>query len=82
MLTEEVERMKKQRTSLNNQMAVLNRRCIAQEKYVNDWAGQMMTRLAGKSYVMLSACTVCVTLGVYCMLSLLLQTFALMLKLK
>lgn len=76
VLTEEVERMRKQRTALTNQMAVLNRRCIAQEKYVNDWAGQMMTRLAGKSYVLPSACIVCVTLDVYCMLVLLLQIFA------
>ena len=49
VLTEEVERMRKQRTALTNQMVVLNKRCTAQEKYVSDWAGQMMTRLAGKS---------------------------------
>ncbi|KAI4967589.1 hypothetical protein ZWY2020_024610 [Hordeum vulgare] len=82
VLTEEVERMKKQRTALHNQMVVLNKRCIAQEKYVNDWAVQMMTRLAGKPYVLPSAYTVCVTLGFYCILALLLQTFALTLKLK
>ncbi|KAI4991446.1 hypothetical protein ZWY2020_039817 [Hordeum vulgare] len=46
VLTKEVEKMKKQRTAWHNQMAVLNKRCIAQEKYVKDWAGQMMTRLA------------------------------------
>ena len=39
VLTAEVEIMKKQRSALNNQMAILNRRCIAQEKYVKDWAG-------------------------------------------
>ena len=36
VLTEEVERMKKQRTALHNQMTILNKRCIAQEKYIND----------------------------------------------
>ena len=82
VLIEEVERLKKQRTELHNQMAVRNRRCIAQEKYVNDWAVQMMTRLAGKSYVLPSACTVCCTLGFYCLLARLLQTFAVTLKLK
>ena len=49
VLTEEVEKMGKQRTALMGQMDVLNKRCIAQEKYVSDWARQMMTRLAGKS---------------------------------
>uniref|UniRef100_A0A8I6X6B2 Uncharacterized protein n=1 Tax=Hordeum vulgare subsp. vulgare TaxID=112509 RepID=A0A8I6X6B2_HORVV len=46
VLTEEVEKMGKQRTALMGQMDVLNKRCRAQEKYVNDWAQQMMTRLA------------------------------------
>ena len=49
VLTEEVERMGKQRTALTSQMDVLNKRCRAQEKYVSDYARQMMTRLAGKS---------------------------------
>ena len=31
------------------QMDVLNKRCIAQEKYASDWARLMMTRLGGKS---------------------------------
>uniref|UniRef100_A0A8I7B2S3 Uncharacterized protein n=1 Tax=Hordeum vulgare subsp. vulgare TaxID=112509 RepID=A0A8I7B2S3_HORVV len=44
--TEEVEKMGKQRTALMGQMDVLNKRCRAQEKYVSDWAQQMMTRLA------------------------------------
>uniref|UniRef100_A0A8I6XHQ5 Uncharacterized protein n=1 Tax=Hordeum vulgare subsp. vulgare TaxID=112509 RepID=A0A8I6XHQ5_HORVV len=46
VLTEEVEKMGKQRTVLMGQMDVLNKRCRAQEKYVSDWARQMMTRLA------------------------------------
>ncbi|KAI4999356.1 hypothetical protein ZWY2020_003945 [Hordeum vulgare] len=46
VLTEEVEKMGKQRTALMGQMDVLNKRCRAQEKYVSDWARQMMTRLA------------------------------------
>ena len=50
VLTEEVEKMGKQRTALMSQMDVLNKRCRAQEKYVSDWARQMMTRLAGKSF--------------------------------
>ena len=58
VLIEEVERLKKQRTDLHNQMAVRNRRWTAQEKYVNDWAVQMMTRPAGKSYAFSSGCTV------------------------
>ena len=49
VLTEEVEKMGKQRSALMGQMDVLNKRCRAQEKYVSDWARQMMTRLAGKS---------------------------------
>ena len=49
VLTEEVEKMGKQRTALMGQMDMLNKRCRAQEKYVTDWARQMMTRLAGKS---------------------------------
>lgn len=49
VLTEEVEKMGKQRTALMGQMDVLNKRCRAREKYVSDWARQMMTRLAGKS---------------------------------
>uniref|UniRef100_A0A8I6X5A6 Uncharacterized protein n=1 Tax=Hordeum vulgare subsp. vulgare TaxID=112509 RepID=A0A8I6X5A6_HORVV len=46
VLTEEVEKMGTQRTALMGQMDVLNKRCRAQEKYVSDWARQMMTRLA------------------------------------
>uniref|UniRef100_A0A8I6W8B2 Uncharacterized protein n=1 Tax=Hordeum vulgare subsp. vulgare TaxID=112509 RepID=A0A8I6W8B2_HORVV len=46
VLTEEVEKMGKQRTPLMGEMDVLNKRCRAQEKYVSDWARQMMTRLA------------------------------------
>ncbi|KAI4991323.1 hypothetical protein ZWY2020_039694 [Hordeum vulgare] len=46
VLTEEVEKMGKQRTALMSQMDVLNKRCRAQEKYVSDWARQMMTRVA------------------------------------
>ncbi|KAI5015238.1 hypothetical protein ZWY2020_056628 [Hordeum vulgare] len=46
VLTEEVEKMGKQRTALMSQMDVLNKRCRAQEKYVSDWTRQMMTRLA------------------------------------
>ena len=49
VLTEEVEKMGKQRTALMGQMDMLNKRCRAQEKYVSDWARQMMLRLAGKS---------------------------------
>ena len=50
VLIEEVERLKKQRTELHNQMAVRNRRCIAQEKYVNDWARKMIALLGGKLF--------------------------------
>ncbi|KAI5012943.1 hypothetical protein ZWY2020_025209 [Hordeum vulgare] len=46
VLTEEVEKMGKQRSALMGQMDVLNKRCIAQEKYVSNWARQLMTRLA------------------------------------
>uniref|UniRef100_A0A8I7B5J3 Uncharacterized protein n=1 Tax=Hordeum vulgare subsp. vulgare TaxID=112509 RepID=A0A8I7B5J3_HORVV len=46
VLTEEVQKMGKQRTALMGQMDVLNKRCRAQEKYVSDWARQMMTRVA------------------------------------
>ncbi|KAI5022373.1 hypothetical protein ZWY2020_059103 [Hordeum vulgare] len=45
LLTAEVERMKTHRSELMGQMKVLNRRCIAQEKYVSDWARQMITLL-------------------------------------
>ena len=48
-LTAEVEKMKAHRSEVMGQMKVLNRRCIAQEKYVSDWARQMITRLGGKS---------------------------------
>ena len=58
VLTAEVQRMGKQRTELHKQMGILNKRCIAQEKYVTDWAAQMMTRLAGKSYALSSGWTV------------------------
>ena len=58
VLVAEVERIGKQRTELHNQMGILNKQCIAQEKYVTDWAAQMMTRLAGKSYALSSGCTV------------------------
>ena len=58
VLVAEVERLKKQRTELHNQMAIRNKRWTAQEKYVNDWAVQMRTRLAGKSYALSSGCTV------------------------
>ncbi|KAI4996006.1 hypothetical protein ZWY2020_040508 [Hordeum vulgare] len=46
VLTAETQMMRKNRTDLHNQMGVLNRRCIAQEKYVTDWAEQTMTCLA------------------------------------
>uniref|UniRef100_A0A8I6Y0F4 Uncharacterized protein n=1 Tax=Hordeum vulgare subsp. vulgare TaxID=112509 RepID=A0A8I6Y0F4_HORVV len=46
VLVAEVERLKKQRIELHNQMAVRNKRWTSQEKYVNDWAVQMMSRLA------------------------------------
>ncbi|KAI4998340.1 hypothetical protein ZWY2020_053682 [Hordeum vulgare] len=46
VLTQEVEKMGKQRTALMGQMDMLNKRCRAQEKYVSDWARQMITRLA------------------------------------
>ncbi|KAI5006365.1 hypothetical protein ZWY2020_033608 [Hordeum vulgare] len=44
-LTTEVEKMGKQRSTLMGQMDMLNKWCIVQEKYVSDWARQMMTRL-------------------------------------
>ncbi|KAI5002897.1 hypothetical protein ZWY2020_027547 [Hordeum vulgare] len=44
-LTVEVEQTKAHRSELMGQMNVLNKRCIAQEKYVSDWARQMITRL-------------------------------------
>uniref|UniRef100_A0A8I7B769 Uncharacterized protein n=1 Tax=Hordeum vulgare subsp. vulgare TaxID=112509 RepID=A0A8I7B769_HORVV len=46
VLTEEVEKMGKQRTALMGQMDVLNKRRRAKEKYVSDWVRQMTTRLA------------------------------------
>ena len=58
VLTAEVERTGQQRTELHKQMGILNKRCIAQEKYVADWAAQMMTRLAGKFYSSSSGWTV------------------------
>ena len=57
-LVAEVERRKEQRTEVYDQMAARNKRWIAQEKYVNDWAVQMMSRLAGKSYALSSGWTV------------------------
>ena len=48
-LAAEVEKMGKQRTELMGQMKVLNRRCIAQENYVSDWARKMIALLGGKS---------------------------------
>ena len=47
-LTAEVEKMGKQRTELMGQMKMLNRRCIAQENYVSDWARKMIALLGGK----------------------------------
>ena len=47
-LAAEVEKMGKQRTELMGQMQVLNRRCIAQENYVSDWARKMIALLGGK----------------------------------
>ncbi|KAI5015257.1 hypothetical protein ZWY2020_056647 [Hordeum vulgare] len=44
-LTAEVEKMGKQRTELMGQMKMLNRRCIAQENYVSDWARKMIALL-------------------------------------
>ncbi|KAI4977960.1 hypothetical protein ZWY2020_014514 [Hordeum vulgare] len=44
-LAAEVEKMGKQRTKLMGQMQVLNRRCIAQENYVRDWARKMIALL-------------------------------------
>ena len=58
VLMAEVEKTGKQRTELHKQMGILNKRCIAQEKYVTYWAAQMMTRLAGKSYALSSCWTV------------------------
>uniref|UniRef100_A0A8I6YUD9 Uncharacterized protein n=1 Tax=Hordeum vulgare subsp. vulgare TaxID=112509 RepID=A0A8I6YUD9_HORVV len=48
-LVAEVERLKKQRTEVYDQMAARNKRWTAQEKYVNDWAVQMMSRLAAEA---------------------------------
>ena len=47
-LVAEMEKMGKQRTELMGQMQVMNRRCIAQEKYVSDWARKMIALLGGK----------------------------------
>ena len=47
-LTAEVEKMKAHRSELMGQMNVLNKRCIAQEKYVSDWARKMIALLGGK----------------------------------
>ncbi|KAI5017956.1 hypothetical protein ZWY2020_042844 [Hordeum vulgare] len=44
-LVAEMEKMGKQRTELMGQMKVMNRRCIAQEKYVSDWATKMIALL-------------------------------------
>ena len=82
VLTAETQMMRKHRTDLHNQMGALNRRCIAQEKYVTDWAEQMMTCLAGKSYALLSGFIVCPTFGFHCLLACWWQTFAEILKLK
>ena len=47
-LVAEIEKMGKQRSELMGQMKVMNRRCISQEKYVNDWARKMIALLGGK----------------------------------
>ncbi|KAI4978248.1 hypothetical protein ZWY2020_014802 [Hordeum vulgare] len=44
-LVAEIEKMGKQRSELMGQMKVMNRRCILQEKYVNDWARKMIALL-------------------------------------
>ena len=49
-LVAEIEKMGKQRTELMGQMKVMNRRCISQEKYVNDWARKMIALLGGKLF--------------------------------
>ncbi|KAI5008843.1 hypothetical protein ZWY2020_009891 [Hordeum vulgare] len=44
-LVAEIEKMGKQRSELMGHMQVMNRRCISQEKYVNDWARKMIALL-------------------------------------
>ena len=49
-LVAEIEKMGKQRTELMGQMKLMNSRCMAQEKYVSDWARKMIALLGGKIF--------------------------------
>ena len=47
-LLAEVEKMKSQRSEWMGRLKVMNTRCMAQEKYVSDWARKMVALLGGK----------------------------------
>ncbi|KAI4997341.1 hypothetical protein ZWY2020_052683 [Hordeum vulgare] len=44
-LVAEIEKMGRQRTEWMGQLKLMNNRCMAQEKYVNDWARKMIALL-------------------------------------
>ena len=43
-----VEKLKSQRSEWMGQLKLMNTRCMAQEKYVSDWARKMVALLGGK----------------------------------
>ncbi|KAI5021673.1 hypothetical protein ZWY2020_058403 [Hordeum vulgare] len=49
-LVAEIEKLKSQRTERMAQLKLMNNRCMAQEKYVSDWARKMIALLAGKLF--------------------------------
>ena len=46
-LVAEIEKLKSQRTERMGQLKLMNTRCMAQEKYVSDWARKMVALLGG-----------------------------------
>ena len=47
-LLPEIEKMGRQKTERMGQLKLMNNRCMAQEKYVSDWARKMVALLGGK----------------------------------
>ena len=47
-LLAEVKKLKSQRSEWMGQLKLMNTRCMAQEKYVSDWARKMVALLGGK----------------------------------
>ena len=49
-LVAEIEKMGRRRTERMGQLKLMNNRCMAQEKYVSDWARKMIALLGGKLF--------------------------------